>query len=554
VATGCTGSIGDFIGRPTDSDPATAGGGTGDQGNGDQGSAQAACKPDLGFAPPRLWRLNDEQYANVVHDVFGSSITVPSGVSEGVSTGAEELERADSLLIASDTTARNYMDSAHTTAVSAVAQLDALLGCAATTAGCVETFIKTKVARAFRRPIADAEVADMRALYDLGAAGATGGAAEGMRVLLEYVLQSPAFLWRTELAGADPAHPASSPQPLGPFELAGSMSFLFLNSAPDDGLWSKATAGTLAMPEVLSAEVDRLMGMTEVKANLARKIGSWLMVTKTEGTAKDPKFFPEFTTEVRDALSQSVKMFVQDVVLNGNLSDLVSSHKMFLNQELAALYGVSGVTGASLVAVDMKQPQWGAGILSQPAILAANSRADKGDPIHRGLFVYSSMVCGQAIGSPPADAFSIDHALPADATERERATFRASNSKCSPCHSRFDPFGLVTERYDPIGRYHETNASGKPIDQSATIRVGNSLDGPIDGVGELVTRMQSLRDFPDCASAKIAALAVGRTLAEDNSCALRDLQDGFAKTGSFTGLFKGIATSPTFLTRDARLQ
>src|SRR5262249_48021311 len=189
----------------------------------------------------RLWRPSDTQSANVVHDGFGSTIPVPADVSEASVAGAEALERAESLAISSDTTARNYMSSAHMTALSAVANLGNLLGCAASAAGCVETFIKTKVARAFRRPITDGEVADMMALYQLGA---SDGPSEGARVLLEYVLQSPAFLWRTELAGADPAAPATSPQPLGPYELAAAMSFLFLDSAPDDILWAKASAGT----------------------------------------------------------------------------------------------------------------------------------------------------------------------------------------------------------------------------------------------------------------------------------------------------------------------
>jgi len=510
------------------------------------------CVAAAALAPARLWRLNDQQYGNVVHDVFGAGITVPAGVSEAVSAGAEDLARAESLTIGDDTIASNYMNSAHATALSAVQNLSALVGCAAPDATCVEAFIRTKVARAFRRAVTDGEVADMLALYQLGAAD---GPSEGVRVLMEYVLQAPAFLWRTELAGADPAKVAAAPQPLSPYELAGAVGFLFLDSAPDDALWSKAADGSLTTPAVLAAEVDRLMALPAVKLNLANKVGSWLTIKKTEATVKDPAIFPEFTPSVKDALTQSAQLFLQDVVAAGKLTDLITSRKMFLNQELATLYGVSGVTGTQLVPVNVALPERGGGILTQPAILAANSRVNRGDPIHRGLFIYSSLVCGNPVPGPPANATMVDQSLPATATERDRANFRASRADCGACHIHFDPLGLLSERYDPIGRYHENDASGQPIDQSSTINLGSTvLDGPANGLGDLITRLGSSRQFGDCAAGRLAAVAVGRTVADDNSCALQTLRDDFVQSQSFMSLFRDIALSPGFTARGGDLQ
>jgi hypothetical protein len=542
-ASGAGGSPGTSVG--TGGSPSTAGTA------GSSGARVGPCVAAAAFAPPRLWRLNDQQYGNVVRDVFGSGITVPADVSEALSAGAEDLTRAESLTIGDDTIASNYMNSAHTTAVSAVKDLNALLGCLTPDVTCVQTFIRTKVARAFRRPVTDGEVQDMLALYQLGA---PDGQSEGVRVLMEYVLQAPAFLWRMELAGADPVKPTATPQALNPYELAGAIGFLFLDSAPDDALWAKAVAGTLTKPDVLSAEVDRLMAVPAVKVNVANKVGSWLSIKKTEATVKDPTIFPEFTPAVKDALTASAQMFLQDVVFGGKLSDLITSRKMFLNQALATLYGVPGVTGSSLVPVDVALPERSGGILTQPAILAANSRVNRGDPIHRGLFIYTSMVCGTPLPGPPANATSVDQSLPATATERERANFRASRADCSACHVHFDPLGLLSERYDPIGRYRETDASGQPIDQSSTINVGSkTLDGPANGLGDLIARLQSSRQFPDCAAGRLAAVAVGRTVGDDNSCALQNLRDDFAQSESFMGLFKAIATSPAFMTRGGNL-
>ena len=555
IAAGVVGCASD--GTPAGQVGAAAAGGNPSSGGAGAGVGVAPaptgpCVAAAALAPARLWRLNDQQYGNVVHDVFGAGIVVPADVSEAVSVGAEDLARAESLTIGDDTIASNYMNSAHATALSAITDLNALVGCAAPDATCVEKFIRTKVARAFRRALTDGEVADMLALYQLGAAD---GASEGVRVLMEYVLQAPAFLWRTELAGADPAKVAAAPQPLSAYELAGAIGFLFLDSAPDDALWTEAADGSLTTPAVLAAEVDRLMALPAVKLNLANKVGSWLSIKKTEATVKDPTIFPEFTPAVKDALTQSAQLFLQDVVAFGKLPDLITSRKMFLNQDLATLYGVGGVTGPQLLPVEVTLPERAGGILTQPAILAANSRINRGDPIHRGLFIYSSLVCGNPVPGPPANATMVDQSLPATATERERANFRASRADCGACHIHFDPLGLLSERYDPIGRYHETDASGQPIDQSSTINLGSTvLDGPANGLSDLIARLGSSRQFGDCAAGRLAAVAVGRTVADDNSCALQTLRDNFAQTQSFMGLFRDLALSQGFTMRGGDLQ
>jgi len=88
---------------------------------------------------------------------------------------------------------------------------------------------------------------------------------------------------------------------------------------------------------VLAAEVDRLLALPAVKANIAAKVGSWLSVRKTEVTVKDPKVFPEFTPSVMSSLTQSLQLFLRDVVERGSLLELVTSRKLYLNQELAGL-------------------------------------------------------------------------------------------------------------------------------------------------------------------------------------------------------------------------
>ena len=141
--------------------------------------------------------------------------------------------------------------------------------------------------------------------------------------------------------------------------------------------------------------------------------------------------------------------------------------------------------------------------------------------------------------------------LPKNATERELARLRAANGTCMGCHAMFDAFGLIQERYDAIGRYRERDTAGQPIDQSSVVGgLGPGLDGPINGLVELVPRLLPQRRVADCAVANLATRALGRDAREDTTCALGAVKDRFAASGSFADLFRALATSPGFATRD----
>jgi hypothetical protein len=233
------------------------------------------------------------------------------------------------------------------------------------------------------------------------------------------------------------------------------------------------------------------------------------------------------------------------------VTDLLSSKRMFLNQSLASVFGIAGTFGAELTATEVTAPERGFGILSQPGVLAAYSRPTRGDPIHRGLFVYYSLACGGQVPGPPAGALEVAKTFPPDATERELAGLRAANNVCKACHARFDPLGLATERYDAMGRYRERDASGNLIDQSAQIvNVADDIDGPIDGVGSMASKLLQGRHLSDCAATNLAVFTLGRDVKTDTSCAIRTVKNELARTGKFKDFYKALVTAPEFALRD----
>ena len=506
------------------------------------------CSPSASLGPSRIWSLTDAEYVSSVVSLFGvrlpNEVTVPD-TQPADYTNLSEVTTVDSRATEA------YQTAAEKAAFAAVtANLNVFMPCG-TSDACVTTFIKSRIARAFRRPVTDTEVQDLVALYHTGLADSP---ATGVRLVIEAALQSPSFIYRTELG---PAAGATGKVSLTPYEVATALSFAVLDSIPDDQLWQKAEDGSLVKPAVLKGEVDRLLALPEVQANLSQKAGFWLGVERLHSTEKDNTIFPEYTADLKQNLYDSARMFVQDIFSKGTVTDLLSSSRLYVNANLAKVYGLpSAGLGADLVASTSTLPERSLGILTQPAVLAAYSRPNRGDPIHRGLFVYNSLICGATIPSPPGNALAVAATFPSSDTERQLAGLRASDSHgCGACHGLFDPLGLSTEKYDPIGRYQTMDASG-PIDSSSTLsaQLGPDLAGPVTGLPDLVAKLKGAgRRVPDCAATNLGQFVLGRSMIGDNSCAFQNVKDQFAMSGgNFLDYYRAILTSPGFLTRDVQ--
>ena len=505
------------------------------------------CTDGLALAHARIWRLSDDQYVNAVRQLFG----VTAGPHITQVEAVAEFTNLSELSPVSNNTVASYQAAAKDIARQAVtSHYDKFMACG-TSDSCVQQFVRNRVARAFGRRLDDAEVAGYVDVYHQGL---TESPQTGVRLMIEATLQSPSFLYRTELGTPTPGG-AKGQVSLTPHEIATLLAFSLTNSVPDEALWQKADTGEIASPEVYAQEVERLLELPETKTNLTQLAGYWLGLEKLKLTEKDTSKFPEFTSALKADMTLSAQLFVQDLLATGSVTDLVTSSKMFLNESMAAAFGIPGVTGSTMQPVQVAAAERHNGILSQPGVLAAYSRPTRGDPIHRGLFLLYGLACGDQVGAPPAVALTVAATFPPDATERELAGLRAGTPLCLACHARFDPLGLVTERFDPIGRYHETDAKG-PIDQSSVlVSLGPDLDGPIDGVAAFTAKLVQGRRLSDCAAQNLSVFTLGRDAIDvkgDTSCALQSVKDSFAKTGKFRDFYKALITNPGFLKRDVQ--
>src|SRR5215469_3940947 len=112
---------------------------------------------------------------------------------------------------------------------------------------CAKQILATLERRAWRRPVADADVQRLIPFYNAGLK--EGGFELGIQRAIERLLVSPQFLFRIE---RDPPNNAPGiPYPVSNLELASRLSFFLWSSIPDDELLNVATEGKLKDAAVL---------------------------------------------------------------------------------------------------------------------------------------------------------------------------------------------------------------------------------------------------------------------------------------------------------------
>ena len=540
---GASGGASATSGGSANASAAGSGGGTS---NGGAGANPMQCTPGASLASARLTLLSDDQYRNIVQDVFKVTLPVSTTVTALPSTTG--LYPYNENAQVGTTTVQAYQRAADEVA----ALLPTIPGCTgAANAACMDAFLRKSLPVAWRRPVTDAEITALLAIFD---SGAPDGQARQIQLTIEAALLHPAFLYRSEL-GTNAAS-ATGKVALTPFEVASAVSFALLNSSPDDQLWAKASDGTLTTPAVLAGEVTRLMATPRVQANLLKKVSYYLDFETLPFISKDPSTFPEFGG-LQGTLYQSSQLFLGDVVWGGHFSDLFASHKIYTNHAMAKAFGLPDVPGDALAPITVAGPAYGAGLLTQPALLAAsNQNATGDDVVHRGLWIHDNLLCAPPLPPAPANAAAVAKTI--TGSSRQQAITRDTTCGAA-CHGQFDAFGLVTLSYDSIGRYRTSDPTTTPpggaIDTTATVQA-NILAGHPDmpvmlaNANDLAAALASGRQVSDCTADHLATYTLDHSPTVEGSCELQAIRDHFQTTGSFSELFTSILTSPAFLTRD----
>jgi len=489
-----------------------------------------------------LRRLTRLEYGNAVRDLLGTAAVAPDDIPADENVGPFASNTVTSV---TDLSTEQYLESAERLAAAAVATpaaTDALVGCdraAMGDAACASAFIDRFGARAFRRPLA----ADEKARY----VGLTAGAAfaDGIRLVVEAMLQSPIFLYHLEL---DPTPaPAGALVPLDSYQLAARLAFFLWASVPDDALMAAAAGGGLADVAPLRAQVTRMLADPRAHDAIASFHAAWLDLGKLPAITKDPTLYPQFSPALRDAMQAETAAFVDDVLRNGDgrLETLLTAPYSILDGGLFDLYGVArpaGTTGPVRVDLD---PTKRAGLLTQASFLASHAHENQTSPVARGVAVIRNVLC-VALPDPPPN---VDNAPPEPmpgATTRQRFAVHESEASCAGCHKMIDGIGLGFEAYDAVGAFRTTD-QGQPVDATGNVISAPEIDGPFDGAVALAKELAGAKQVQQCVARQWFRFALGRMEGETDGCSLVGLFEAFDASGhDVRQLLAAIATSDAF--------
>jgi hypothetical protein len=469
--------------------------------------------------PPRVRMLTDEQFANAVVDLLG----VESPAIHTPGTSPHQLVHEEVMAIDGGRLTEYRM-----AAEQVAMQVAAAPSC--TELACTLDF----AARAFRRPLDDDERDRLTTLFAQG----------GFPLVVEAVLQAPSFLYRTELGTGEP----SGTVELTPHELAAELGFLFYDSLPDAELRAAADDGSLRDPAVLAHEVDRLLDEARVQDHLLDVVLEWLQAYRVLDAYKDPMIFPELTPELRESMFGETKRFVGDVLFHrgGSLRALLTSRDTFVDERLAAHYGIRGVHGDAFVPVHLGAQR--AGILTQASLLTALASANRESIILRGKYVNDTFLCTPELGRPPFDAISQVASFTSELSESQFAYYRQANAYCAGCHRTVDPPGRALERFDGIGRARNVDELGIAIEDDTTIVLDGAPRSLHGGVA-LGTALAASPQVARCAIERFAQHAFGRALdAAGIDRLVTNLDDGDI---DLVDVFRAIAVSRAFRDREA---
>lgn len=323
-----------------------------------------------------------------------------------------------------------------------------------------ERILREFARRAFRRPVTDADIqpflARVHAKLDQNYSFE-----QAVRVGLKAVLVSPHFLFLREkaagpgpLPAADPALPAPSTA-LDDFALASRLSYFLWSSMPDEELLALAEQGKLGQPDVLHAQVERMLQDVKAAAFTENFVDQWLGLRAIDDTTPDPMLYPEFDDILKTAMVKESLLFFDEVLKNDlSLTNFAASDFSMLNARLAEHYGIPSVQGLEFRKVALPPDSHRGGVLTMASVLKVTANGTTTSPVLRGAWVLDRIL-GTPPPKPTVDVEAIEPDIRGATTIRQQLAQHRQNALCASCHEKIDPPGFALENFDVIGGWRE---------------------------------------------------------------------------------------------------
>jgi mono/diheme cytochrome c family protein len=412
--------------------------------------------------------------------------------------------------------------------------------------GCANTILSTLARRAYRRPVAGADVKPLLAIYAEGRA--EGSFDAGIERALSRLLVSPEFLFRVE---RDPANiPPDTPYRISDLELASRLSFFLWSSIPDEELLDLASAGTLKDDAVLSQQVRRMIADPRAEAFVKNFAGQWLYLRNLPSAMPISFNFPDFDETLRASMQRETELFFDSIIREDRGAlELLTANYTFLNERLARHYGIPNVKGTHFRRVTLAPDSVRAGLLGQGSILTVTSHPDRTSPVVRGKWILENLL-GTSPPPPPPNVPELKPTGGAGTvlSMRDRMVQHRADPVCAACHAIMDPIGLSLENFDAVGQARTLGESSEPIDASGSLPDGTKFVGAAGLRNALLSRPDQIAMT---VTEKLLTYALGRGLEYYDEPTVRAIvRETERQDYRFTsGLIMGVVKSAPFQMR-----
>lgn len=414
--------------------------------------------------------------------------------------------------------------------------------------------ISAFMARAWRRPVTAAEVESVVSFFT-EVRPASASFEEAMRESLALILIAPEFLYLVE------PHAEQGRRALTEYELASRLSYFLWSTMPDAELLQLADRGVLGQPHTLRQTVQRMLADSRSEQFVRHFTDQWLDLAGIDRVAVNPEYYPDFRDELKPMLRQQTQLFFAEV-LRRDLSALsfLDSDFTMLNGPLAEHYGLAELSGSPVGGdfelVRLPAESGRGGLLTQGSFLLRNSTGEDSHPIRRAVWILDRLL-GSPPAPPPPDVpeLNSEQADLAALPMRKQLEQHRTREACNDCHQGIDPWGIVLESFDAVGRRRDTvlrKVGGRrvngPLEDEAVLPGGTTVSG-VAGLQQHLLRHETDR-FARSVVTKLLAYGLGRSLVLEDGPVVDQLVSDFQANGYRLGdLIVAIVQTDVFRSR-----
>ncbi len=440
--------------------------------------------------------------------------------------------------------------------------------------------------RAYRRPVASAEVDEKLMLFD-AVRKDSASFVQAIKTPLIAVMVSPNFLYLAEPDSAVVAPnegtkrtegtkgtknkvavesgPAKSgaaaitaARRLSDHELASRLSYFLWSSMPDEELLRLADSGQLRDKGTLISQVNRLLADPKSDAFVQNFAGQWLGLREVGSNPPAADLYPQYDRHLEVSIVEESRAFFAEILKHDlSVMNFVGSDFVVINERLARFYGIPNVRGDQFRRVAVPDGVHRGGVVTQASVLTITSNGTRTSPVKRGTWVMKNLL-GTDPGLPVANAGDIAPKVPGidKATVRQRLEIHRTLAQCARCHNKIDPLGFALENFNASGEWRDREGFGykgrvgrddPKIDASSKLPDGTAIDG-VDDLRNTLLNKEDL--FLNCLAGKLFTYGLGRELGVADQPQIKTAVE-HTKQNKYTlrSLIQFIATSEAFGTK-----